>query len=111
MSTMRPAGPPLDKWTRHAPTLSRLASKLGSPLFRAFLDSRPERFAWPAVVIALSDVVLRRFVPRGHALQYGSRVLVMAVLWGALGGLLGILLRQARRHRGFFAAALALALS
>jgi len=111
MPASRPHGPPLDKWTRHAPTLSRLASKLGTPLARAFRDSRPERFAWPAALIALSDVALRNFLPRAHALQYGLRVLVMAVLWGALGGLLCILLREGRRRPAFFAAALALALS
>ncbi|HKO49045.1 MAG TPA: sulfatase-like hydrolase/transferase [Polyangiaceae bacterium] len=115
MPAKRPAGPPLDAWTRHAPTLSRLASKLGASVSRALRDSRPHRFAWPAAVIAALDIALRIFVARSfglrQALQYGARVLLMAVLWGALGGLLCILLQRARRRPALFAAVLALALS
>jgi len=98
-------------WARHTPTFSRLARKLGQPLLRAIRASHPERFAWPAGAIALLDLILRKPSLPGitamNGLHYGARVLVMAVLWGALGGLLCLALRARRAIS--FAAALPLA--
>ncbi|MET0791979.1 MAG: sulfatase-like hydrolase/transferase [Polyangiaceae bacterium] len=115
MRAKKSDGARLSEWQRQAPTLSRLTAHLGAALESAFRSARPDRFAWPALLIALSDVTLRKLAQRGfgigHLLQYGWQVLALAALWGALGGLACFAFRCSLRQRAFFVCVLLIALA
>lgn len=105
-----PAGSLFEALSRHTPTLSRIVRPFAKPVQQALRYSRAHRFAWPALVTAAIDGALRRPPLRtftaSRAFDYGGRVLLMALLWGALGGLLSMSLR-ARRPGSFVALPLA----